>query len=438
MNYTRLSLIIKREYLSMVAKKSFLIMTLLIPVLMVAIGLVPVMLSRLNSSDEAKKVAVIDESGVFGRVLTDSSEFDIALLDGTDAAGAHDYYSGAGGEIYAIVIIPRDVLESKSIGIYSEDAVSKSLVSQIKNDLEPALTEARIESYGVDGLADMIRDCSVDLDVRSVKWNESGEESLSSTDLSILIGIVLSFIIYMFVLMYGAMIINSVVEEKSNRIVEVIVSSCKPFELMLGKIIGVGLVGLTQIAIWVVLIGGVSLVAGISLIGPRLDTAAMMSGADMSTATPDKISEIWEMLSGVNFAGIIGLFVLYFIGGYLLYASLFAGFGSAVDQASDASQFTMPIMIIIVFALYAGMACVDNPDGRMAEWCSFIPFTSPIVMMVRLPFNVPLWQTLVSLAILYATAIGCVYMSARIYRKGILLYGKRRGVSEVFKWIVGK
>lgn len=437
MNYTRLSLIIKREYLSMVAKKSFLIMTLLIPVLMVAIGFVPIVLNRLNSSDKAKKVAVIDETGIFARVLTDSDEFDIVALDGTDAGSAHDYYSGAGGEIYAIVIIPRDVLESKSIGIYSEDAVSKSLVSQIKDDLDPALTDAKIESYGVDGLADMIRECNVDLDVRSVKWSENGEESLSSTELSVLIGIVLSFIIYMFVLMYGAMIINSVVEEKSNRIVEVIISSCKPFELLMGKVIGVGLVGLTQIAIWVVLIGGISLIAGASLIAPRLDEATMMAGADVSAA-PDKVAEIWEMLSGVNFARIIGLFVLYFIGGYLLYASLFAGFGSAVDQASDASQFTMPIMIIMVFALYAGMACVDNPDGQMAEWCSIIPFTSPIVMMVRLPFNVPVWQLLASLVVLYGTAIGCIYLSARIYRKGILLYGKRRGVSEVFRWIVGK
>ena len=435
MNYGRLSLIIKREYLSMVAKKSFILMTLLMPVLVVAIGCVPVLLSRYNGSDEAKRVAVVDETGIFGRSIEDSGEFEIALLDGMQATKAHEYYRDADGLLYAIVIIPGDVLESKSVTVYSEEAVSMSLINQIKAGLDKSLSEAKIDAYGVDGLADIIKECDVDVDVKSIKWGEDGNETISSTELSVIVGVILSFVIYMFVLMYGAMIINNVVEEKGNRIVEVIISSCKPFELMMGKIIGVGLVGLTQIAIWAVLLGGIGLVAGTAIFAPRVEAAAALSGSDALSTAPDEMGRIWEMISGVNYAQILALFVLYFIGGYLMYASLFAGFGSAVDQASDASQFTMPIMVIMVFALYAGMACIDNPDGQLAVWCSIIPFTSPIVMMTRLPFNVPLWQTLLSLVVLYGSAIGCIYLSSRIYRKGILLYGQKRSFGEIIRWI---
>ena len=235
------------------------------------------------------------------------------------------------------------------------------------------------------------------------------------------------------------MIMNSVVEEKTNRIVEVIVSSCKPMELMMGKIIGVGLVGLTQFAIWVVLlsIGSVvlSLVAGPAMV---TDTSAMTAGMNLpgdSGMGAGMAVEISKALSSINWLSLLGNFVLYFIGGYLLYSSLFAGFGSAVDQASDSSQFTTPIILIMVIALYAGIACIENPSGPMAVWCSIIPFTSPIVMMVRLPFDVPWWQMLLSIVLLYATALLCIWISARIYRTGILLYGKKRSFKEVLKWI---
>ena len=235
------------------------------------------------------------------------------------------------------------------------------------------------------------------------------------------------------------MIMNSVVEEKTNRIVEVIVSSCKPMELMMGKIIGVGLVGLTQFAIWVVLlsIGSVvlSLVAGPAM---ATDTSAMTAGMNLpgdSGMGAGMAVEISKALSSINWLSLLGNFVLYFIGGYLLYSSLFAGFGSAVDQASDSSQFTTPIILIMVIALYAGIACIENPSGPMAVWCSIIPFTSPIVMMVRLPFDVPWWQMLLSIVLLYATALLCIWISARIYRTGILLYGKKRSFKEVLKWI---
>jgi ABC-2 type transport system permease protein len=215
-------------------------------------------------------------------------------------------------------------------------------------------------------------------------------------------------------------------------------------ELMMGKIIGVGLVGLTQFAIWVVLLGIGYLVLGLvaggamAVSNPEAITAGMNlpGGTDMASGMVDStMSEVMTALASINWLSLLGNFVIYFIGGYLLYASLFAGFGSAVDQASDSSQFTMPIILIMIIALYAGIACIENPSGPMAVWCSIIPFTSPVVMMVRLPFDVPWWQLLLSIVLLYATAFACIWISARIYRTGILLYGKKRTFKEVLKWV---
>ena len=235
-----------------------------------------------------------------------------------------------------------------------------------------------------------------------------------------LLGMVLSLITYMFVLTYGAMIMNSVIEEKTNRIVEVIVSSCKPFQLMMGKIIGVALVGLTQFLIWAVIISGLAVGLGIGL----ADSGPM-----------SEVSSLVGMVQSVNLVGTLVCFVIYFLGGYLLYAALFAGFGSAVDQASDASQFTTPIIIVMIVALYAGLGCMENPNGTFALWCSMIPFTSPIVMMVRLPYDVPFWQIAVSVVALYATATAIIWLSARIYRIGILRYGKKFTLKEILTWI---
>ena len=249
-----------------------------------------------------------------------------------------------------------------------------------------------------------------------------------------IVGVALSMLSYFFVLMYGAMIMNSVIEEKTNRIVEVIVSSCKPLELMLGKILGVALVGFTQVAIWAVLLGIAGTVLGMGFIGSAVASPEAVDAAQ-AMAQSSQSDGFVEMLLSVNYVQILFFFVVYFIGGFLLYASLFAGFGSAVDQASDASQFTTPIMIVIIIALYASLACMENPDGDVAFWCSMIPFTSPMVMMVRLPYDVPVWQMALSVAVLYGTAIGLTALSAKIYRTGILLYGKKNSFKDVIKWI---
>ena len=416
----KLLLIIQREYTTLVARKSFIVITLLIPFLFVAIGAVPVLISEWNNSGSAEAVTVIDETGRLAGVIPDTESFRFIPLKGeagsTDVKG---FFDQAGDSMSALVVIPANVLDSAKVNIYSKSTVNMALVSHVTESLNDTLTAVKIASMGVPNLDKMVKEAQVDIDVNSVKLSDDGTESEASTTAAMVLGMVLAFITYMFVLTYGAMIMNSVIEEKTNRIVEVIVSSCKPFQLMMGKIIGVALVGLTQFLIWAILISVAVGGLGISLANNPMSDLAV----------------VFNAIQSVNLVSIFTCFVVYFLGGYLLYASLFAGFGSAVDQASDASQFTSPIIIVMVVALYAGIGCMENPNGSMAMWCSMIPFTAPIVMMVRLPYDVPFWQIAVSVALLYGTAFGLVWVSSRIYRIGILRYGKKFTFKEIMGWV---
>lgn len=433
MNKKRFLLILQREYMSIVGKKSFIVMTLLMPFLLILLGCIPVLLQMINTNDE-KTVAVIDETGRYGGAIKSDDQFDFEYYDQAKSGNARQLYDEKGKELYAIVIIPRDVEATHQLLVYSESAVSSTLIAHLERSMGKTLTDAKVRSYGIEGLEKILKECNVEVNVRSIKWSDGGSEETSSTDIAMIVGVALSMLSYFFVLMYGAMIMNSVIEEKTNRIVEVIVSSCKPLELMLGKILGVALVGFTQVAIWAVLLGIAGTVLGMGFIGSAVASPEAVDAAQ-SMAQSSQSDSFVEMLLSVNYVQILFFFVVYFIGGFLLYASLFAGFGSAVDQASDASQFTTPIMIVIIIALYASLACMENPDGDVAFWCSMIPFTSPMVMMVRLPYDVPVWQMALSVAVLYGTAIGLTALSAKIYRTGILLYGKKNSFKDVIKWI---
>ena len=433
MNKKRFLLILQREYMSIVGKKSFIVMTLLMPFLLILLGCIPVLLQMINTSDE-KTVAVIDETGRYGGAIKSDDQFDFEYYDQAKSGNARQLYDEKGKELYAIVIIPRDVEATHQLLVYSESAVSSTLIAHLERSMGKTLTDAKVRSYGIEGLEKILKECNVEVNVRSIKWSDGGSEETSSTDIAMIVGVALSMLSYFFVLMYGAMIMNSVIEEKTNRIVEVIVSSCKPLELMLGKILGVALVGFTQVAIWAVLLVIAGTVLGMGFIGSAVASPEAVDAAQAMAQSSQSDSFV-EMLLSVNYVQILFFFVVYFIGGFLLYASLFAGFGSAVDQASDASQFTTPIMVLIIIALYASLACMENPDGDVAFWCSMIPFTSPMVMMVRLPYDVPVWQMALSVAVLYGTAIGLTALSAKIYRTGILLYGKKNSFKDVIKWI---
>ena len=432
----KLGLIIAREYMSIVGRKSFIFVTLGMPLLFLLIMAVPIGLAYLNDKgSDTQKIVVIDETGRYAAALHSDEMYDFVAVKGDTVTNARDFYNKANGSLDAIVIIPQNVDSTGAVNIYSEGTITPALVSTVRNALADTIESAHLAEMGIPNLQQMVEKAHVDVDVRSIKWSEAGGEQESSTEAAMGLGLMLSLITYMFVLMYGAMIMNSVIEEKTNRIVEVVVSSCRPFQLMLGKIIGVGLVGLTQMAIWIVLLAIVSTVAGSWLGIPGADPPAVAPEAMAKAQDMGAMQAIMQQVMSINYVPIILNFLLYFIGGYLLYSSLFAGLGSAVDQPSDSSQFTTPVIFIMLIAFYAGMVCMENPTGPTAVWCSIIPFTSPVVMMVRLPFGVPTWQLVLSLALLFVTALAIIWLAARIYRRGILHYGKKASFKDLFKWI---
>lgn len=279
-----------------------------------------------------------------------------------------------------------------------------------------------------------------------MKRTADGSTTSSDTNIAIAAGFIFTFLIYMFVMSYGGMVMQSVMEEKTNRIVELMVSSVKPFQLMMGKIVGIALVGFVQLAIWGIMLAVILTVAGtvFGISGADMAQTQQMGMASMSAAAnpaamqaamPSESQQLFAALINLPYAELGTCFVLYFIGGYLLYASFFAAIGASVNEQEDSSQFMMPVIIIMIFGIYAAMGSAENTNGPLAFWSSMFPLTSPIVMMVRIPFNVPMWQELLSLAILYATALFFVWCSARIYRVGILMYGKKPSIKEMIKWM---
>ncbi len=444
MNKTRLWLVLRREYLSIVAKKSFILTTILVPFLIISLGFVMGLMMVLNEA-EGDRVAVIDQSGRYASALENTSEYIFETPADYTVANMREKFEDSDtsddSPYYAIVVIPATLDSTLQVDVFSSSPTRSSLREEIESQLSEAVTDARVASYNIPELDKIIKDSQAEVTVRTSTWSDDGETSVTSDGLMSAIGLALAFLTYMFVLTYGAMIMSSVVEDKVNRIVEVIVSSCKPIELMLGKILGVALVGLTQVAIWAVLIGvGLLILSGLGVAGSiasgsaaPLDAATVGAAADM--AADSELGEMIQAVLGVKWLQLLGIFIVYFIGGYLLYASLFAAFGSAVDQQSDANQFMTPLMMVIVFSLIIGQTCIQNPDGTLGVVCSIIPFTSPIVMMVRLPYDVPLWEMLTSIVVLYGTAAFFTWLSARIYRRGILMYGHKSTFADLWRWI---
>lgn len=434
----KIRLIIAREYMSIVGRKSFIIMTLLFPFLMIALGSIPVVMAYLNDKGkETQQIAVIDETGRYAAALPNDNKFNFVAIQGDTVTNAREFYDKSNGSISAVVIIPRDVDSTGVVNIYSEGTIIPALESTIKTALTDTIENAHLASMGIPNLQQIVEKAHVNIDIRAIKWSETGDEKESSTDIAVFLGLALAMIIFWFVFFSGTMVMNNVVEEKTNRIVEVVVSSCRPFHLMMGKIIGVGLSVLTQMAIWIVLLGIAGAIGGnlLGLSGSMPSPEMMGTGAAVTSEVESGFGDIFKQALSINYMPIIINFLLYFVEGYLLYCAIFAALGSAVDQASDTSQLLTPVIMVMFFAFYAAMGCWENPDGPMAFWCSMIPFTSPIVMMVRLPFDVPIWQILVSHVLLIATALAIVWLAGRIYRRGILSYGKKASFGDLFKWM---
>ena len=434
---SKVGLIVKREYIQRVSKKSFLLLTFLAPIMFAALIFVPLWLSSIKG-DEVKKVAVLDSVGKYAPLFKDTEDIQFVPATGD----MESYRADKDHEIYAFLSISADLLEHPEAAIlYSEKQIPMSMKKEVNNQIEHILRDEKMASFHIPNLKEIIAESDISFDIRTVKWEADGSQNATSAEVISIAGFLLTFLIYIFITSYGSMVMQGVMEEKTNRIIELMVSSVKPFQLMIGKVIGIGMVGLTQFFLWgiltFVLVSGTLFILGGDTSTAELMQASSAMDANAMAAVPSDSTalKLHEIVASIPIASLAINFILYFVGGYLLYASLFAAIGSAVNQPEDSSQFMTPMMLLMVFALYAGIYSVDNPDGPLAFWCSWIPFVSPIVMMVRLPYDIPMWQNLLSLVILYGTAFACIWVSGKIYRIGILMYGKKPGVMEILRWI---
>ena len=430
----KLGLIIKREYLRRVSKKSFLLLTFLMPFLFAAIVFIPLWLSTIKGSD-VHNIAIIDSTGKYASLFEDTDNYRFVQSDKSLEA----YRQAKDKEIFAFLNITADLLDNPGAAtLYSNKQLPGDLIQTVNRIIREKVEEDKIASFNIPNLETIIKESKIDFDIKTIKWSDDGSEKETSSQLASIIGMFLTLVIYMFIMMYGAMVMQGVMEEKTNRIVEVIISSVRPFDLMMGKIIGICFVGLTQVFLWGILTTVLTTIGMLFFgLGASPESVMMATGVQpgINSALAESNPEIFILLNTINFTEIAVFFIVYFIGGFLLYASIFAAIGAAIDNQEDSSQFMSPIMVLMVFSLYAGIYSMNNPDGPLAFWCSMIPLTSPIVMMVRLPFDVPLWQLLLSIVILFSTAILTVWFSGKIYRVGILMYGKKPNIKELIKWL---
>jgi len=421
-------------------KKSFILLTFLTPLLLVGMIALIVWLGSIKD-DSVKKIVVIDNTKLYKDVLKDNESYTFQYVDEQMESYKNDTEKSK--EMTALLYITDDLTKNpEAASLFSDKQVNLELKTYISGQLNKYLEAQKLASYNIPNLKEMVENSKTNIDLKTIKWGEGGKEKQASAELALVFGMITAFIIYMFIVIYGAQVMSGVVQEKTNRIVEVIISSVKPFQLMMGKIIGIALVGLTQVLMWVILTTGILFAVNSSMgnfLNPEtMDQLQQINQVGMHPAGPQLPSEIQDVITAINgldFTQLITLFIIYFLGGYLLYASLFAAVGSAVDNETDTQQFSLPIMLPIIFAIYAGIFSAENPDGPLAFWCSLIPFTSPIVMMVRLPFDVPFWQIALSVGILILSFIGTTWIAGKIYRTGILMYGKKVTWKEMLKWL---
>ena len=434
---SNISLIIQREFNERVRKKSFIITTILMPVLMIALMVAPALIMEYSGS-ETKRIAVIDRSGLVAPRLESNAEVVFEPVD-LELDSARRQLT----DRFGVLWIGADILENPSdVKLYANSSSSLSLESAITGQIEQILETEKLKAYEIDNLQQILDAVKTTVTLQTFRNDQSQEEESQapSTVVATATGYVLGFVLYMFLLIYGSMVMQSVIEEKNNRVLEVMVSSVRPFDLMMGKILGVAAVAVVQVVIWGVLIVGVG-----SFVLPQLMPAEAMAGVEAvrqgmpAAATEGMDPEMLQALAAVTDLGyVVKIFVcllLFVFGGYLLYSAMFAAVGSAVDNVQDASQLQMPITLPIILALLAMIAVIKDPNSPMAFWFSIIPFTSPVVMMARIPYDIPLWEVALSLAVLYASFVGMVWFAAKIYRVGIFMYGKKPTLRELLRWV---
>ena len=435
---SNISIIIQREFNERVRKKSFIITTLLMPLLMVALMAAPALIMQFSRGDE-KRIAVIDESGLVAPRLESDEELRFEPTDLTTEEARRTLT-----DRFGVLRIGGDILEKPSdVKLYANSSSSLSVESSITDQIERILEAEKLKRYNIDNLQQILDEVKTTVTLQTFRNDKSQEEEThaQSSTVATVTGYVLGFILYMFLLIYGQMVMQSVIEEKNNRVLEVMVSSVRPFDLMMGKILGIASVAVVQVAIWGVLICGI----GAAVMPHLMPSDVMASAQAMQQGMPDAAAasgmdpEMLQAVAAITDLGyIVRIFVcllLFVFGGYLFYSAMFAAVGSAVDNVQDASQLQTPITLPIILALLMMFAVIRDPNSQMAFWFSVIPFTSPIVMIVRIPYDIPLWEIALSLAVLYASFVGMVWFAAKIYRVGIFMYGKKPTLGELFKWV---
>lgn len=440
----KILLIIKREYFTRIQKKSFWIATLLTPLLITAIYAVPIWLALREK--EAKKIEFLDQSGLFDAKSLQSKEVQIQQVKGSEEALKNSFLKS---DFDALVIVPKDILENPNgLRIYAPKSISLILQEQIEKVVQNRLRKELLSKAGID--KEVYEKTQINIDGKTIILSNEGDEKSSNSGGIMILGGVLAFFLYLTVFVYGSQVMNGVIEEKNNRIIEVIVSSVKPFQLMVGKILGVGLVGLTQFLLWGILTFSFTNIAK-SIYGKDLKTEAkvqMMKNVDpeklekvqsiQNTDGDDPFEVLDQVKNTVNIPLLIFAFLFYYFFGYLLYSSLFAAIGSAVESAAEAQQFTLPVTLPIIVSFILGQFTIQDPDSTIAYWASIIPFTSPINMIVRLPYGVPATELILSMVLLFLGFLGTTWVSARIYRVGILMYGKKMTWNDLRKWVFYK
>ncbi|MCQ2303137.1 MAG: ABC transporter permease [Bacteroidales bacterium] len=432
----KIGLIIKREYLTRVRKRSFIIMTFLGPLLLAAIYIVPIMLA-LNAPNEKRTIAVVDGSHWFEEQFKGNDEQTFIIVEGQPIDTVKEMVKQ--GAFDMVLYVPPTQLNIPSNAVlYSLNQVPLSTDEYIRSVMKKEIEEQKLLASGVD--PDIVDAAKTDINLSVIRMDEEGGEKETFTEVQFVLGMVLAILIYMFILMFGGQVMQGVAEEKNSRIIEVIVSSVKPFQLMMGKIIGVSLVALTQFLMWIMLTGVIYIgfSAAIGLSNPSaISAGSVMTQEVLSNdiTSNEAVQNIVQIANSIDFGTIIGCFIIFFILGYLLYGTMYAAVGSIVDSNTDSQQFTLPITVPLIVSMIAAIYIVNAPDGQLALWLSMIPFTSPVVMMVRIPFGVPIIQIVASIAILAVTFVLMTWVAAKIYRTGILMYGKKLSYKEIFKWI---
>jgi len=446
----KISIIIKREYVTRVRKKSFIIMTILAPILMAAIIIVPTVL-MMNQSGEYKKIAVVeDTSTLFKNVIKNTKDAEFVYLENTKVDDLKKTFEKAG--YYGILYISPELINTpNAVYMISKNQPPIGLLQHIESSLKKEIERQKLLAYKIENLDDIMKNVETSVSVQTKKLDEFGVEKGTSTGISMALAYILGFLMYMLVFIFGAQVMRGVIEEKTSRVVEVIISSVKPIQLMMGKIIGIALVGLTQFLIWIFLTVGIVGVlkstilpeSGLNEISQSMpqnmmagstQAAGSVKTADMSPQLAE-FSKMFDSAMNQPWGLIIFCFIFYFVTGYLLYASVFAAIGSAVDNETETQQFMLPVTIPIILALMVAMGTMQNPESSLSFWCSMIPLTSPIVMMARIPFHVPGWQIAISMALMLITFAAFVWMAAKVYRTGILMYGKKTSWKEMWKWL---